>query len=130
MLTYVGKGYSQAFIDNYDKVIARLAGGEDILLGEGPDEICQPLLETDEPHCYNPSVIERDAQALHDVGELLGRELHIGDRLTIKLSTLQKFHKAFVAGVTRTACSGCEWFELCTTVSADGYAGVKLRIAE
>jgi uncharacterized protein len=130
MLTYVGKGYSQAFTDNYDKIIARLADGEEIIIGEGPDEICRPLLETSESHCHNSSVVERDAQALHDVGRLLGRTLRAGDRLTVGLSTLQKFQAAFADGMTRAACSGCQWFELCTAVSTDGYNGVKLHAVE
>lgn len=130
MLTYVGKGYSQAFTDNYDRIIERLVRGEEIIIGEGPDEICQPLLETDAPHCHNDSVIERDAKALHDVGQLLGHKLQIGDRLTVGDSTLESFRQAFVDGVTRTACSGCEWFELCTAVSANAYSGVKLHVAE
>ncbi|MEJ1119686.1 DUF1284 domain-containing protein [Phyllobacterium sp. CCNWLW109] len=130
MLTYVGKGYSQAFTDNYDRVIERLAGGEEIIIGEGPDEICQPLLETTEPHCHNVSVTERDTQALLDVGKLLGRTLQVGDRLKINLSTLEGLRQSFAGGTTRTACVGCEWFELCTTVSADGYDSVKLHIVE
>ena len=130
MLTYVGKGYSQAFTDNYDRIIARLGRGEEILLGEGPDEICRPLLETDEPHCRNSSVTERDAQALHDVGQLLGRRLQFGDRLTLGYPVLENLRHAFVSGMTRTACSGCEWFDLCTAVSTDAYSGAKLHMIE
>lgn len=130
MLTYVGKGYSQAFTDNYNRVIERLVRGEEIIIGEGPDEICQPLLETSEPHCHNASVVERDAQALQDVGKLLGRTLKVGDRFKIDLFMLEKLRQSFVGGVTRTACLGCEWFELCTTVSEGGYSGVRLHIVE
>ncbi|MHC1547709.1 DUF1284 domain-containing protein [Phyllobacterium sp. K27] len=130
MLTYVGKGYSQAFTDNYDGVIARLGTGEEIIIGQGPDEICQPLLETTESHCHNASVVERDAQALHDVGRLLGRTLKVGDRLKIDPQTLENMRQSFVGGMMRTACSGCEWFELCTSVSTHGYSNVKLHILE
>ncbi len=130
MLTYVGKGYSQAFIDNYDRVIARLAAGEEIIIGQGPDEICQPLLETADPHCHNDSVVERDAQALHDVGKLLGQSLQFGDRIKISLPTLEHLRHAFVGGMTRSACAGCEWFDLCTAVSTGGYNGAKLYIVE
>lgn len=126
MLTYVGKGYSQAFTDNYDTIVARLAAGEDIIMQEGPDEICQPLLDTADPHCHRPSVEARDAQALHDVGHVLGRTLHVGDIVSLDGAGLERLRQAFLEGVTRTACTGCEWFDLCTAVSADGYAGVKL----
>lgn len=130
MLTYVGKGYSQAFTDSYDRIIERLAGGEEIIIGQGPDEICRPLLETSEPHCHNASVVERDRQALRDVGKLLGRTLKVGDQLKIDISMLERLRQSFAGGTTRTACVGCEWFELCTTVSAGGYSGVKLHIVE
>ncbi len=44
MLTFVGKGYSPAFVENYDRIAGRLSEGEDILLVDGPDDICAPLL--------------------------------------------------------------------------------------
>ena len=40
MLTYMGKGYTSGFVENYDRVGARLnAGEEDIELVDGPDDI-------------------------------------------------------------------------------------------
>jgi len=127
MLTYVGKGYSPAFTDNYDKVVARLSAGEDIVIIQGPDDICQPLLNTSEPHCYQPSVDARDAQALRNIGKLLARTLQTGDVIQIDKAMLEGFRNAFVKGVTRAACDGCEWFDLCSAVSTGGYAGVKLQ---
>lgn len=127
MLTYIGKGYSPAFTDNYDRIIARLSAGEDIVIIQGPDDICQPLLSTTEPHCYQPSVDARDARALGDIGKLLARTLQTGDVVQIDKAMLEDFRHAFVKGVTRAACDGCEWFDLCSAVSADSYAGVKLQ---
>jgi hypothetical protein len=34
--------------------------------------------------------------------------------------------KVFATGRTRSACTGCEWQSLCTTISASGYAGVAI----
>jgi uncharacterized protein len=71
MLTYVGKGYGAAFAENCDAVVRRLSGGEELLLVEGPDDICRPLLEDADAHCFRDSVLERDARAASAVGELL-----------------------------------------------------------
>ena len=43
LLTYVGKGYSPAFTANYDKMVKRLAGGEDVLkIEEHTSELQSP----------------------------------------------------------------------------------------
>jgi len=129
MLTYVGKGYSSAFTDNYDKVIARLVAGEDIMIHEGPDDICQPLLATSEPHCLRDSVAERDAKAAQDVGQLLGQPLHVGDVINLDGVMLDHFRKAFLDGITRSGCAGCEWFDLCSTVSGTGYPETRFKLS-
>lgn len=127
ILTYVGKGYSPAFTANYHKVISRLVAGEDILIHDGPDDICRPLLATEDPHCLFDSVVERDANAARDVGQLLGRPLHAGDLINLDGGALEVFRTAFLNGITRPACTGCEWFELCSAVSAKGYRDSRLR---
>ncbi len=129
MLTYVGKGYNPAFTDNYDGVVARLVAGEDIVIEEGPDDICRPLLATSEPHCLRDSVIERDTKAMYDVAHLLGRPLHVGGAINLDAMTLAKFRGAFAKGQTRRACMGCEWFDLCSAVSKAGYQDARLKFA-
>jgi hypothetical protein len=126
MLTYVGKGYSAAFTDNYDAIVERLSSGEDILLVAGPDDICRPLLGEAEAHCRNTSVVERDALAASAVGDLLGRPLDAGARIALDPAVLARMREAFRQGTTRRACSECEWFELCSHVSSSGFAGTKL----
>ena len=37
MLTYVGKGYSPAFVENYEAIAARLSAGEEIEMVAGPE---------------------------------------------------------------------------------------------
>ncbi|RWB66259.1 MAG: DUF1284 domain-containing protein [Mesorhizobium sp.] len=126
LLTYVGKGYSPAFTANYDVVVERLAGGEDILIVSGPDDICAPLLSESEPHCLGESAAGRDAVAALDVAGLLGRPLPAGARLELDPSTLERMREAFSAGLTRKACPGCEWFKLCDAVAASGFRGTRL----
>ncbi|PBB17703.1 DUF1284 domain-containing protein [Mesorhizobium sp. WSM4313] len=126
LLTYVGKGYSPAFTANYDKVVKRLGEGEAVVIVAGPDDVCAPLLGEPEPHCLRESAAERDRIAARDVGALLGRPIQAGDRLVLDAHKLAGMRKAFSAGLTRQACSGCEWSGLCDTVAASGFSDTYL----
>jgi hypothetical protein len=126
LLTYVGRGYSPAFTENYDAIAARLVAGESVVLVAGPDDICQPLLGEAEPHCHRDSVVERDWLATRDVERLLGRPLSLGVELALTPEWLRRMRDAFSRGETREACGGCEWHGLCTGIAGSGYAGVKL----
>jgi hypothetical protein len=126
MLTYVGKGYTPSFCANYDQIAARLTRGEDILLIDGPDDVCAPLLSTEEPHCHNESVLERDAEAAASVSALLETPVVPGFRLSLDAMTLARFQAAFAAGTTRTACGGCEWSGLCDSVAGGGFQDTRL----
>jgi hypothetical protein len=121
LLTYVGKGYSPAFTANYDKVIKRLRVGEGVVIVSGPDDICAPLLAEPDVHCLRESAADRDLLAARDVGAFLGRPIQDGDRFALDASSLAGMRKAFSAGQTRQACSGCEWSGLCDTVAAGGF---------
>lgn len=82
MLTYVGKGYTSGFVENYDRVAARLnAGEEDIELVDGPDDICTGLLCESHAHCFNEGVAQRDEAARVSVSALLNETLASGKRL-------------------------------------------------
>ncbi|AZO31642.1 MULTISPECIES: DUF1284 domain-containing protein [unclassified Mesorhizobium] len=126
LLTYVGKGYSSAFTANYDKVVRRLGEGEAVLIVSGPDDICAPMLDEPEPHCLGEGAAERDGLAARDVGALLGRPIQAGDRLVLDASGLSRMRKAFSAGLTRQACSGCEWSGLCSAVAGSGFHDTRL----
>ncbi len=126
LLTYVGKGYSAAFTANYDVIAKRLGRGEDILVVSGPDDICQPLLGEADPHCLREGAAGRDELAARDVGKLLARPIRAGVRFSLDTATVDRLRTAFSARVTREACQGCEWADLCTTVAASGYSDVRL----
>ena len=128
MLTYVGKGYSDAFCANYDGIIARLASGEAIRLVEGPDDICAPVLESAGSHCRNESVTERDAAALAAAVGLLGMPLASGSEFRLDADRLASFRAAFRSGSSRAACGGCEWTALCDSVAAAGFPGARLAL--
>jgi uncharacterized protein len=126
LLTYAGKGYSSAFVANYDLISKRLSGGEDILVVDEPDDICAPLLNDDEPHCWRKSVRDRDKQAAQDIGRLLNLSVSEGSRLMLEPALIERMRARFAHGETRSACTGCEWFELCSTIAADTYRDTRI----
>lgn len=135
LLTYVGKGYSPAFVANLDRIAARVSAGEEILLVEGPDDVCAPLtanltdpqrLMAEKPHCLRDSVRRRDAQALEDLSRLLDEPLPAGRTIRLSVRKTQRLRERFAAGTVRTACSGCQWHDLCSAVAAEGFKGARL----
>lgn len=148
LLTYVGKGYSAAFVANLDRVADRLAAGEGLALVEGPDDICAPLLPgaaaagpaacappdpappgaQATPHCLAASVRARDALALDSLREHLPPQ-QPGERLLLAPPLVARLRGLFATGQIRQACGGCEWHGLCTDVAAAGYAGVRLQVS-
>ncbi|PYE46037.1 hypothetical protein DFI02_101176 [Rhizobium sp. PP-F2F-G20b] len=130
MLTYIGKGYSPAFVRNYDAIAARIGAGEALDVVDGPDDICRPLLETPSPHCFNDSVIARDRRAAADVAALLGCDIHAGVRLVIDAAEIALLRTHFAAGSIRAACAGCEWSGLCDRIATDGFRAVRVAPAD
>jgi len=126
MLTYIGKGYSEAFIANYDAVVARLSDGEDILVVEGPDDICAPRLGDADAHCHAQSVLDRDRQAATDLPPFVGTSLNADSQLCLDPAVLMRMRHAFSQRVIRSACVGCEWTDLCDAVATDGYRATRL----
>lgn len=126
MLTYIGKGYNPDFVRNYDAIAARISAGEALDVVDGPDDICRPLLETPNPHCFNDSVIARDRQAAADVAALLGSDIHAGARLVLDAAEIALLRTHFATGGIRAACSGCEWSGLCDGIAAGGFREVRV----
>ncbi|WP_338051077.1 DUF1284 domain-containing protein [Pararhizobium gei] len=124
MLTFVGKGYTQAFTENYIRIAARLTAGEDILVVEGPDDVCAPLLGEADAHCRRGSVTERDRCATRAVENLLGMAAGPGASIRPDAGFLLTLRNAFGAGSIRKGCDGCEWLALCTGIAATGFDDV------
>ncbi|SMF46744.1 hypothetical protein SAMN02982989_2395 [Xaviernesmea oryzae] len=123
MLTFVGEGYSPAFVANYRRLAGRLSAGEPIEIVSGPDDICAPLLSDEDAHCFGASVMGRDAAALADVARLLGRRLEVGSVIASDPALFRRLRRAFSLGTTRRACTGCEWESLCDRIAGAGYQG-------
>lgn len=126
LLTYAGKGYSPEFAANYDLIAERITRGEDVLIVDGPDDICAPLLDEPEPHCWRESVTERDVLAAHDLDRLLAMPIRAGISLSLEQDFLHRMRTAFAEGSTRQACAGCEWSELCSSIASDAFRGVTI----
>lgn len=127
LLTYAGKGYSPAFVANYDRIAARLAQGEDIEIVKGPDDVCAPLLSGSDPHCWRDSVVERDNKAVLDLLKL-NLAVEAGARITLDADMLARMRTAFARGLTRSGCAGCEWADLCTSIAEEDFAGTRVQI--
>lgn len=133
MLTYVGKGYTPAFVANLERLIVRLSQGEDVLLVDGPDDICAPMVSACGAHCSLDSVRHRDVAALDSVGRAVGMVLGAGGHFHPTPGMIASMRSAFLeaqpgeAGM-RQACGGCEWSPFCTDIASSGFAGAKLKM--
>ncbi|MHA7772698.1 DUF1284 domain-containing protein [Roseibium sp. M-1] len=130
LMTYLGKGYTPAFVANYSRIVRRLNDGESVRLVRGPDDLCQPMLTEPACHCHNESVRLRDAQAAADVGTVLGVDLDTVEDVRLDADSVKQLRNAFAAGSVRTACTGCEWHALCSEVAQNGFRGCRLAPPE
>ena len=126
VLTYVGKGYSPDFVAGYDRVVARLAAGEEVEVIAGPDEVCAPLAGEADRTCDDPSTLARDARAAAALAPALGQAPTPGARLRLDAATLARLRDAVAEDRFAPACAGCPWLDLCRTVADGGFAGVRL----
>lgn len=127
VLTYVGRGYSPAFTANMTAVAERLGAGETVEIVAGPDDICAPLLADPDPHCHRASVVERDRAAAHDLSDLLGLDARTGAHWVLNHEVIGRLRAAFASHQIRSACTGCEWVDLCGSIAASGFDGVVLK---
>ncbi len=157
MLPYIGRGYTSSFTKNFDELVERLNKGACVELVMGADDICAAFhgengdaqcekVEIDLslmqhgtimpklPEVYNPAhdclgkrAAVRDNAALQDVGAALGRPLVAGDILAFTPEITRSLREKFTSGSIRQACTGCEWFDICSGIAACGFRGVKLH---
>ena len=132
MLTYRGFGYSAEFTANMATKISDIRYGADIVLVEGPDDICAGMSKACSHatghDCGAHDIIAMDLTARRDVEAALGRDLtHLAPMSASDLGILRK---AFADGSIRAACQGCSWFEVCNSIVAEHYFGTQLLIIE
>ncbi len=125
LLTYVGRGYSPAFVAGYDQIVARLNAGEGAVLVAGPDDVCAPMLGSGH-HCHEPRIAARDGAATAALAGLFDGDVGPGTALSLSRDAVLRLRAAFAASSIRTACAGCQWTGLCDQVAARGFAGTRL----
>jgi hypothetical protein len=129
MLTFAGKGYTPAFVANFEQVTSRIAAGnETIQIVDGPDDICSPLLTEANCHCHNSSVILRDRHAAEAISDLLQLPIRAGANLPTRQDVLPILREAFVTGTIRQACVGCQWKPTCDAIAENGFTETRLRM--
>jgi hypothetical protein len=127
MLTFIGRGYSAGFVANLTAIVERLQRGEAIVLTDGPDDICTPLLFDQDAHCRSGGVTIRDAHARQALAERFALDMAPGARVGLDPDLLGRMRDAFRTGASRRACTGCEWENLCTTIAETGFEASKLN---
>ncbi len=129
LLTYVGRGYTPAFVAQYSAIVARLNEGEGAVLVEGPDDICAPMLDSGH-HCHESRITTRDTLAREAVAAALGQALAPGDTIPLDAATVARLRENFAAGTIRAACAACQWDGLCSNIAAGGFSRTRLTGAE
>ena len=130
LLTYIGRGYSPAFIVSMTAVATRITNGVPITIVEGPDMLCEPLRREGHAcagHCLTRSTSQRDLLALTAVSTLLGQCVQADTQLSLSAEQIQLMRQHFRDEPNfRRACAGCEWHGLCDEVTANGFAATLL----
>lgn len=126
MLTYIGKGYTQEFTRNYDRIALRISKGEALEIVLGSDDICRPLLSDAGAHCEGRPVLKRDERALAIVSSILDRPVTIGTVLKPDANMMETLRLAFADGQMRKACFGCEWASFCANVAKNAFRDAKI----
>lgn len=129
MLTYIGKGYSRAFKDNFGAVITALNTGKTAVeVVRGPDDVCAPRLcdPDDDCHCREGVIADDDDTALADIQKLFETlqsplAFDYGAKLLLTPEIIRHLRTAYDNKTIRRACEGCQWFSLCTQVSEHNY---------
>jgi hypothetical protein len=79
LLTLTGRGYNAASTSNMERNGAQLNSGvDDMVLINGPDQLCNPLLETADQHCFSASARYRDELAAWDITDYFGSAIRAG----------------------------------------------------
>ena len=128
ILSYAGNGYSPRFIENFNAIVRRIERGERIRIVSGPDDICAPLQDQPDPHCKTASVRKRDLMAAQELAEQLDTSLEPGAEFYLSADQVRQLRNRFAKGQIRSACTGCEWHELCSTIATQEFASSHLHV--
>lgn len=108
-----GEGYSQEFIENLEDIVRRAAGGEEIEIVEGADDICRFCPTLQGGKCVSKpgadaEIREMDAEAAAHFGVEVGTKVLWQEIKAKVLETPKEWLAAF--------CEECEWEEVCAKI--------------
>lgn len=127
MLTFVGKGYTPAFVSNFEQIAALIATGEQTVeIVYAPDDICAAMLHEPTCHCHKDNLMDRDRLAAETLSGLLQEQVQEHTTLQLSQEMLKRLRAAFATGQIRSACRSCQWSPLCDAVAANDFIGTKL----
>ncbi len=128
ILTYRGKGYSPAFVENMTRQVEAIRAGRDVRLIEGPDAICAGLTQAcraEVQHdCSAADTRRLDGQAQEAVSRVLGRDLATAQSLSAK--DIAVLREKYASGAIRAACKDCSWKAFCDQIVGENFAGTLL----
>ena len=128
ILTFRGKGYTDAFVDNMSAKVAAIREGQPVQLVEGPDDICNGFTdacrEICDHDCNARETAKMDRQAVEAVSSLLGRPLETATPL--EAAEIAALRVAYKQKSIRAACADCSWKEFCDGIADDRFTGTLL----
>lgn len=132
VLTYIGRGYTTLFVENFDTLIEKINSGNCVIeLTDGPDDICAPrLCDTSDVtcHCHDEQVQTADKLTLADLAKLPEfNGLTAGSKIHMTKDLIKSLRIAYKNETIRAACAGCEWRDLCTGIAANNFKEAKLK---
>ncbi|UJF17191.1 DUF1284 domain-containing protein [Vibrio sp. SS-MA-C1-2] len=129
-LTFSGKGYTQAFIDNYYQIIGRLKKQEKVKIVASPDDICSPVCQDKSHHCFESRITARDQAVLEDFERYTDLHLKVDSIIEPNLLFNDEIQKFFKQDLIRTGCIDCQWKDLCDLEAENNFSSAVLNRKE
>ena len=103
---FQGKGYSGEFVENMSRMKAILAENPEIILMDGPDDICAAC-----PNRLTEAGAEKASRYDREVLRRCG--LSAGERLPYRECSRKVTETILRPGVRAEICGDCQWSSLC-----------------
>ena len=103
---FQGKGYSGEFVENMSRMKAILAENPEIILMDGPDDICAAC-----PNRQTETCAEKASRYDREVLRRCG--LSAGERLPYREFSRKVIETILRPGVRAEICGDCQWSSLC-----------------
>lgn len=103
---FQGKGYSGEFVENMSRMKAILAENPEIILMDGPDDICAAC-----PNRQTETCAEKASRYDREVLRRCG--LSVGEWLPYREFSRKVIETILRPGVRAEICGDCQWSSLC-----------------